>query len=198
MFANMSLEAPEHSLSPQELRDPRAMRALAHPLRLKLLELVTREGTLTSTQASRLTGENTGSCSFHLRQLAKYGFVEDVPGQGRERPWRAARLDTRWTFAGPEGDSTAAAEELNAQLLARDLTALDAYLRTREDEPEGWREAGLMSTSLLYLTPEEFEEFGAEFMELVRRRLPRTAEPAQRPEGSRPVRLVSIAVPLPD
>jgi hypothetical protein len=173
------------------------MRALAHPLRLRLLELATREGTLTSTRASEVTGESTGSCSFHLRQLAKYGFLEAVEGHGRERPWRPARLDTRWSFAGTELDSAAAAEELTAQLLSRDLAALDAYLRRRTSEPEAWQEAGLMSTSMLYLAPEELEELTAAFLALTREYLPRTADPDLRPEDSRPVRLVTFAVPLP-
>jgi Helix-turn-helix domain len=185
------------ALEPREIRDPRAMRALAHPLRLRLLEHATREGTLTSTRASELTGESTGSCSFHLRQLAKYGFLEETAGRGRERPWRPARLDTRWSFSGTEFDSTAAAEELNAQLLARDLAALDAYLRDRTQEPEAWQEAGLLSTSMLFLTPDEFEQLAADFMQLVRKHLPRTAEPTRRPDDARAVRLVTFAVPLP-
>src|ERR1051326_5509959 len=73
----------------RELRDPQAFRALAHPLRLTLIELLTREGSLTATEAAELTGESPASCSFHFRQLAKYGFVEDAGGgHGRERPWR--------------------------------------------------------------------------------------------------------------
>jgi hypothetical protein len=187
----------EDALEPRELRDPRAMRALAHPLRLKLLELVAREGTLTSTRASELTGESTGSCSFHLRQLAKYGFVEEAPGgRGRERPWRAARLDSRWLSVQSDAESSAAADELSAQLMERDLAALEAYLRQRHGYPPEWQEAGLMSTSMLFLTAEELQEFADEYMALVRRRLDRTADPGLRPEGARAVRAVVFAVPL--
>ena len=69
----------------RQLRDPRVLRAMAHPFRLTLLELVERRGTLTSAEASALTGESTASCSFHLRQLAKYGFIEE----GSSLPKRA-------------------------------------------------------------------------------------------------------------
>ena len=193
----MSLEHGP-ALKPRELRDPRTMRALAHPLRLRLLELMAREGTLTSTRASELTGESTGSCSFHLRQLAKYQFVEEAGGgHGRERPWRAARLDSRWSSVGADREATAAAAALSSQLLERDLAALDAYVRDRSSYPPEWQEAGLLSTSMLFLTPEELEGLEAEYMELVRRRLPRTADPTLRPKDARAVRLVSLAVPLP-
>ena len=73
----------------REITDPKAMRALAHPLRLTLLEQLGRAGTLTATQAAEIVGESPANCSFHLRTLAKYGFVEEAAtGQGRERPWR--------------------------------------------------------------------------------------------------------------
>ena len=188
----------DDALQARELRDPRAMRALAHPLRLRLLELAAREGSLTSTRASQLTGESTASCSFHLRQLAKYGFIEEAEGgRGRERPWRIARLDTRWSSVHADLESAAAADALTAELLARDLRALEAYLRQRAAYPEEWRDAGLMSTSLLFLTAAELDQLGRDYMQLVRGYLDRTLEPALRPDAARPVRIVALAVPLP-
>src|SRR5436305_8556002 len=69
------------------LTDPRALRAMAHPIRLSLIGVLRREGPLTATQAGELIGESSASCSFHLRQLAKYGLVEEAGGgRGRERP----------------------------------------------------------------------------------------------------------------
>src|SRR5919109_995588 len=181
----------EEQLEPRELHDPKAMRALAHPLRLKLLELTAREGSLTSTRASELTGESTASCSFHLRQLAKYGFIEEAEGgRGRERPWRTARLDTRWSALQPDLESAEAADALSAQLLQRDLSALDAYVRQRRLYPPEWQDAGLMSTSLLFVTADELEALGREYMDMVRGYLERTVDPAERPEGAKPVRLV--------
>ncbi|MGH3402695.1 MAG: winged helix-turn-helix domain-containing protein, partial [Streptosporangiaceae bacterium] len=64
---------------------------LGHPLRAALLDLLSRRATLTSTQAAAELGESSGACSFHLRQLERYGQIEAVPGQhGRARPWRLA------------------------------------------------------------------------------------------------------------
>src|SRR4030088_3589210 len=69
--------------------DPRALRALAHPLRLRLLELLVLRGPMTATEAADLLGESPANCSFHLRTLAKYGYVEEAGGgRGRQRPWR--------------------------------------------------------------------------------------------------------------
>src|SRR5215467_3284043 len=78
---------------PRELTDPKAMRALAHPVRLALLEALTDAGTLTATEAGERVGESPANASFHLRQLAKYGFVEEAEGgTGRRRPWRLKQL----------------------------------------------------------------------------------------------------------
>ena len=88
-----------------KLTDPRALRAMAHPIRLSLIGLLRREGPLTATHAGELIGESSASCSFHLRQLAKYGLVEEAGGgKGRERPWKATALFTSWpaVAVGPE------------------------------------------------------------------------------------------------
>src|SRR6266480_6150204 len=78
-----------------ELTDPRALRAVAHPTRLALIGLLRRRGPLTATRAGELIGESAASCSFHLRQLAKYGLVEEAGGgRGRERPWQATAMLT--------------------------------------------------------------------------------------------------------
>ncbi len=90
------------------LTDPRALRAYAHPIRMKLVGLLRTEGPLTATRAGELIGESSGSASFHLRQLAKYGLVEEAGGgTGREKPWRASSTSTDW-------DETAGTPELAA------------------------------------------------------------------------------------
>jgi len=178
------------------LRDPRALRALAHPLRLELYELVGREGTLTSTQAAAMTGESTASCSFHLRQLAKYGFLEQAPvAHGRERPWRRTTAANRYAGEGP-GFSEAAALA-GAILAERHLQQLKAFLTALHDEPEAWRHAALLTDSLLYLTAEELGALKERVLELATPYLGRTVEPAARPAGARPVALLATAFPVP-
>ena len=174
------------------------MRALAHPLRLTLLELIGREGSLTSTRAAELTGESTGSCSFHLRQLAKYGFVEPAGGaKGRERPWRLATTDVRWSDVQAEPEASAAAEALTTLLLDRDLAALDRYLRERSSFPTQWQEAATASHGLLYVTPAELSELGENLVALRERYTERLLDPKLRPKDARPVRMLGLAFPLP-
>src|SRR3954454_13484904 len=95
-----------------KLTDPRALRAVAHPTRLALVGLLRREGPLTATEAGEPIGESAASCPFHLRQLAKYGLVEEAGGgRGRQRLWKATALFTEWPGGG-HGQETDAATEL--------------------------------------------------------------------------------------
>src|SRR5580693_2977014 len=93
------------------LTDPRALRAYAHPTRMALVALLRRDGPQTATQAALATGESVASCSFHLRQLAKYGLVEEAGGRGREKPWRATAMFTDFDVdTGPGGAESGGAE----------------------------------------------------------------------------------------
>jgi hypothetical protein len=182
---------------PRQLRDPKTMRALAHPLRLTLFELVMREGTLTSTEASALTGESTGSCSFHLRQLAKYGFLEEAEGgKGRERPWRAAGISLDWSNVQDDAATAAAAEALSDLMLDRRLHDLFAYRRGRVNETREWREAALSMGNLLYLRPDELRALSEQIIALLLPYGERTEDPAARPPGARAVQLFAYGFPL--
>ena len=88
--------AADHPTAP----DPRALRALAHPLRWRLIDLIDSESTATATRCAEVLGESVASCSYHLGILGKYGYLELVPGQaGKEKPWRLA---SRAAEPGPE------------------------------------------------------------------------------------------------
>src|SRR5918912_2106212 len=103
-----------------QLTDPRAMRAYAHPVRLALIGLLRRHGPLTATQAAARLGESSGTTSFHLRQLAKYGFCEEAGGgKGREKPWRATAMSTTWGPAPGDPVLADAEQHLNMVLLQR-------------------------------------------------------------------------------
>ena len=81
--------------------DPHRIRALAHPLRLALLELL-GDGPATATECAASTGDSVASCSFHLRMLAKYGWIEPAERRGREKPWQ---LVTQGRDLRPETDN---------------------------------------------------------------------------------------------
>ena len=179
----------------RHVREPMAMRALAHPVRATLLELLVREGTLTATRASELTGESPANCSFHLRQLAKYGFAEETgEGRGRERPWRPVSISQRWDV---EDGSEEAAAHLRSFVVRRDVERLWTWFETQGAHPKGWRDASLVSDWILYLTEEEFRDLGEELAGVFSRFLDRTADRAKRPAGSRPVGALAYTFPLP-
>jgi DNA-binding transcriptional ArsR family regulator len=108
-------------------RDAKTLRALAHPLRLRLLAVASSEGTITTTSASEHTGESSANCSFHLRLLARYGFLEATDGRDRrERPWRLAQsqpLTLIWQQLSDGGWQGATAEE--SELMKLQLRIFD-------------------------------------------------------------------------
>jgi DNA-binding transcriptional ArsR family regulator len=186
----MSLESGRRILD-----DPVAIRALAHPLRLKLHNLVGREGPTTAAQAARALGISQALASHHLRQLAKYGFVEPAEGGNqRDRPWRV----TATSHTVPR--TTGLAVDLLERVVAeRAVEHLAEWHRHRDAEEAGWREHSGVGQSLVYLTLAEYEELhraiDALINPLVERR--RLGDVEARPPGARPVDLTLISVPLP-
>jgi predicted ArsR family transcriptional regulator len=179
-----------------ELRDPRALRALAHPLRARLLGMFRTEGPLTSTEAGRRVGESSGSCSYHLRQLARYGLVEVAEGgKGREKPWRATAMHTSWPEVAGSPEEAAAAEAFERLVVAHYGDQLEAWVSRRAAEPPEWQEAASFGDTLLYLTPTELAGLRDDLRELAEPYLDRLTAPATRPQGSRPVVFMQLAVP---
>src|SRR5215813_9030667 len=116
---NMGDGEEAHGRTVTRLTDPRALRAYAHPVRMRLIGLLRTEGPLTATRAADLIGESSGTCSFHLRQLAKYGLVEEAEGgTGREKPWRATTTSTAWDTPGDDTPEMAAAASLLSTVVA--------------------------------------------------------------------------------
>lgn len=178
------------------LTDPRALRAYAHPVRMALVGLLRTEGPLTATRAAEILGESSGTCSFHLRQLAKYGLVEEAGGgTGREKPWRATALftDVPATADTPEG--TAAVGLFFSVMAERYFDRLMNWLEVRGQEPREWQEAAIFGDRFLYLTPDELASLGARIDELLDAYTERLTEPDLRPEGSRQITYVQFAFP---
>ncbi|MEU9972370.1 helix-turn-helix domain-containing protein [Streptomyces sp. NPDC051014] len=149
----------EHQDRTPRRLDARSLRGLAHPLRMQLLDTLRYRGPATASQLAARLGESSGSTSYHLRQLAEHGFVEDDPerGKGRERWWRA--VDQGLTFdsadfedAGPEVRGLT--EVFLQEGAARHARELSAWLGTRERWPQAWSHSTDMSDMTLRLTPE--------------------------------------------
>lgn len=190
----MSDQGPRRSV---RLTGPRALRGYAHPTRLTLMALLRQDGPQTATQASRATGESVASCSFHLRQMAKYGLVEQAGGgRGREKPWRATAMVTDWDPVSPQDPvAAAAAQALQLALADRYFELTARWVRAQPGEAAEWREAAQFGDSLLYLTAAELRELGGQVQGLLRPFAGRLDDPAGRPVGSRPVTVLHLAFP---
>src|SRR5450755_4687742 len=115
---------------PSSPPEPKALRALAHPLRWKLIDLVGSETTATATRCAEVLGESVASCSYHLGILAKYGYIELVPGQpGREKPWRLASTEQDLFPPGLDAEGTLAAEAATQVFLDHEIARLKDRLR---------------------------------------------------------------------
>src|SRR5215470_8438715 len=130
-----------------------ALRAYAHPVRMKLILALRTRGPLTATRAGELLGESSGTCSFHLRQLAKYGLVEETgEGTGREKPWRATTTSTKRDNVQQTPEATAAASQLSEVLAESYFAALTRWLEVRSGESEEWQRAAFIGDRFLWVT----------------------------------------------
>ncbi|NLE22794.1 MAG: helix-turn-helix transcriptional regulator [Actinobacteria bacterium] len=179
-----------------ELRDARALRALAHPTRLKLVGLLRMRGPMTATQAARELGETPQRCTFHLGQLAKYGLVEEAGGgRGRERPWRATASSTSWPNVMRGQEAAAASQLLEGVVAEQHFEELMAWVDHKLEEPEEWQQAAQLNDALVYLTADELAELGRRVWSLLERYEERNERPELRPDGSRPVAFLNLAFP---
>jgi predicted ArsR family transcriptional regulator len=169
------------------------MRAMAHPVRLALLMELNDAGTLTATEAAERVGESPSNCSFHLRQLAKYGFVEEAEGgKGRQRPWRTVSTGFRMTDVQEDPETALAAGTLARVVQERWLERARVGLAERQHIPEEWRQVTGSDQMTLYVTPDEMSAINEEILEVLFRYRDRIADHALRPEGSRRVEHVSF------
>ena len=156
-----------------------------HPVREALLALLRTRDELTSTDAARELGGNTGLYSFHLRKLAEQGLVEDVPGTaGRARPWRLAQGGPREPELG----------ELNRRLED------ESYQRWRDNRaqaPAAWRQDDAFS-EIVYLTPAEMAAMGGAIRSVIDLFRHRETMPAARPADAAPVAVVARLFPMLD
>jgi DNA-binding transcriptional ArsR family regulator len=183
----------------RKITDARTLRALAHPVRIALFEELALGGAMTATQVGERIGESATTCSFHLRQLAKYGFVEEAGGgTGRSRPWRLTSIGMSFS---PSGDAEAeiASDAVVRMFRQRQFDRYQAWRSTKASYPLEWRQAAVDGQYLFHLTAPELAQFSNEVHELLMRwdRLEgRLEDPSKRPAGSLPVEALILAHPI--
>jgi DNA-binding transcriptional ArsR family regulator len=181
------------------ISDPQRVRALAHPLRLRILDALGHHGEMTATQCAELTGESVASCSFHLRTLAKYHYIEPGEQRGREKPWRLVSRThtTEPDFDDPESIQATAA--LGLTFLAYQAGLMRIWLERDAIRLEpGWASATVQSGSSMWVTVEELREIKDTIMGVADRFAGRWEDPSKRPAGSRPVRMFAMTFTDPD
>jgi hypothetical protein len=184
----------------RHITDPKALRAMAHPLRWQLLEILSREGTATATQCAQETGESVANCSYHLNLLAKYDYVVKAEGgQGREKPWRLVNQSQQFgTEDAPDDETRLAAQAASIAFLDYQFAMIrDRNLR-QTTLPMEWQSVTGIDNSHEFMTPAEVEEFRAGVRKLMDRYRDRRTDPAARPEGARSVNLFFAAMVKPD
>ena len=183
-------------LSRRRVTDAASLKALAHPVRLALIELLVTDGPKTASQAAAVLGETPANCSWHLRKLAEHGFVREVTGTpGRSRPWRAVTEGLSWEDDSDNPEASAAADALMDMLLERELQRLRAARAAAPSEPEEWRHTVGVNQSQAWMTPEEAKELCDAMVELFLRHSDRITDPDRRPPGARLISLVGWVAP---
>lgn len=182
-----------------EISDPKAIRALAHPLRLDLLQLLGAGGPATAAQCGRVLGASQASCSFHLRQLAKYGFVEDAgPGRDRrERQWRVAHAQLSVRISS--GDDVVVRQQIERLVVEREMQAILDYSRRPDGASPEWQHKAGIVTGMAVLSPDEAAAIKEQWIALLRPYIDRAqADGHQLRAGQRHVRYFMAATPLPE
>lgn len=191
-----SLVAPIESDARRVLTDPPAMRAISHPVRLALLDALLLQGPLTATRAGELVGAAPNTCSFHLRQLAKYGFVTEAGGgPGRNRPWRLTNFGVRFTDVHDDPETRLAASMLGRVLWERYFDRLRTFFDRRESYPLAWREVTGGSQAMVHLTTDELRTVDEQIMAVLEPYRQRMAHPETRLPNGRPVEFLLFAYP---
>lgn len=182
----------------RQITDARTMRALAHPVRIALIEALSISGPMTATEVAEVIGESPTTCSFHLRQLAKYGFVEDAdPRPGRSRPWRMTSIGMEFHPERDDPEAVIANLALVRMARERQFARYRTWLETRASYPKAWRDAAGDSQYAFFVTAAELDQLNSELYALLIHRFEeRRADPSRRPRGSVPVEMLVLSYPM--
>ena len=182
---------------PRRLLDLEALRLLAQPVRLRI-QAQLQQGPANATTLARALGESTGLTSHHLRQLAKHGFIEEVPelARGRERWWRSARVDWRMPPREEQGpEMRALLDEMVRLDVAADLQEFTSAQLEQDNAAGGaWADQLPYSRGLIHVTAGELKEFFEEYIKLLLRYQPSAERTSP---GARPVVTSFMAYPAP-
>lgn len=175
--------------------DPVVLRALAHPLRVEILDLLDDLREATASDVAERTGQTVANCSFHLRSLEKAGYVERAPQRGREKPWRPVHRSRELTPDPGDAESVRGAAALASVVLQREAARAADYLRDPRALTADHVRATLLATSRFWATPDELEEVAGRLTQIAEEFAGRDADPSRRPAGAVPARFFGVLHP---
>jgi hypothetical protein len=193
----MAQPSDENDAAPQQpargrVTDPLALRAVAHPLRLKLIGLVGISGTLTATQAAEALDSTPAVTAYHLRTLAKYGFVEDAGStSARERPWRLTEMAVSFSW----NDDDPAGQVMTKVAFNEWFEHVRHFQQHKDEYPADVQDASEAAEMVLFASPEEVRELTGKIWDLLepfRERI----DPALRPAGIVPMEMLVFTHPV--
>ncbi|ACQ79472.1 transcriptional regulator, ArsR family [Beutenbergia cavernae DSM 12333] len=190
--------APRSERPDLRTSDPSVMRALAHPLRMEILDILDDLDEATASEVAERTGQTVANCSFHLRSLEKAGFVERGAPRGREKPWRPAHRNRDLRPDPTDLDSVTQAGAVGSVVVQREAArVVDVLSRGALSDPE-WIDAVTITTSRFWASAEEMKALALELQRITDRFAGRGDDPSKRPEGARVGRLFVTLNPEPD
>ena len=181
----------------KKLEDPRTLRALAHPVRLELLGRLRLAGPATVSGLAEAVGHAVPLVSYHLRQLAEHGFIEEAPELAKDRRetwWKSSHEFTSWSIT----DFLDTPERLDAigvfqrEVLQRHFQRIQEFFAEASSWSRDWLDASEMSDVRLTLTPAQLKEFTGELWDVIERWRHRDREA----EGTEPTELIFYAFPV--
>lgn len=168
------------STEPRHLIDPHVMRALSHPLRARLLDALAEHGPLTATQISDYVDESPTTCSFHLRTLAKHGFIEETGGgKGRSRPWRYKPQGVMIEDTELDTEGRIAANHYRIEATRRVQERYETWIRDRDNYPDRWQNVDVRFDWEGWLTRDDMKEMTRRVGEVIAEYTDRTREPSE-------------------
>ena len=182
----------------REISDAQTLRALTHPTRIALIEALSIQGPMTATEAAEWVGESPSSCSFHLRQLEKYGFVEEAGrGAGRRRPWKVISPGLSMETVQDDPRAEIATSALIRLLHGRQMRRFETWLESETRYSRDWRSAAINDQNVFWMSAAELEELGRQLREmllpLMRERL---TDASTRPQDALPVEVLVFGYPI--
>ncbi|MGH3002884.1 MAG: ArsR/SmtB family transcription factor [Gaiellaceae bacterium] len=177
------------------MRDPRDIRALAHPARMAIIDALASGDELTATECAELTGLSPSATAYHLKLLERYDFAEPAPARtdGRERPWRATDRRAQFDLDTSTPAGAAATAAVGLAFIDSSRRVAEAFVATEREEPEEWQDVAALANADLWLTAEEARKVTSALAAVLEPYRNRAL--ADRPDCARRVRIMNMISP---